>query len=86
MSPSSQALTLEALASQLADLLAAQISDLREYARATLEGEGTIQLEKHLRNLELRRAELFEQFEEAVAGSSSAPVVAPNELELPQDN
>jgi hypothetical protein len=65
MSTSPHAVALEALASQLADLLSTQVSDLREFARAMTGGEGTIQLEKNIRTLELRRVELYQQFEEA---------------------
>jgi hypothetical protein len=86
MSSSPRAAAIETLASQLADILSAQISELREFARSTVAGEGTIQLEKNLRSLELRRLELYLQFEEAVFGLPSAPAVAPNELELPEDN
>jgi hypothetical protein len=65
MPPSPQAVALESLALQLADLLSAQVSDLREFARATAAGEGTIQLERNLHNSELRRVELSQQFEKA---------------------
>jgi hypothetical protein len=70
MSPSLDAVALANLASQLADLLSAQVSDLREFARATTAGAGTIQLEKNLRNLELQRAELHQQFEEACSADA----------------
>ena len=65
MAPSLHAVTLQSLADQLADLLSAQVADLREYARAAGAGEGTIQLEKNLQSIELRRADLYRQFEEA---------------------
>jgi hypothetical protein len=67
MPPTLHAFALQSLADQLADLLSSQVADLREFARATTEGEGTIQLEKNLRSLELRRAELYRQFEKAVS-------------------
>ncbi|MGD0446762.1 MAG: hypothetical protein ABSA39_22730 [Edaphobacter sp.] len=56
--------TIEALALQLSDLMSAQIADLREYARATSVGEGTMHLERNLRRLELHRVELYRQLEE----------------------
>ena len=65
MAPSLNAAALQVLADQLADLLSAQAADLREYGRAAAAGEGTIQLEKSLRGLELRRADLYRQFEDA---------------------
>jgi len=65
MTLSPQTLALETAAGRLADHLAVQAADLREFARAIAAGAGTIQLEKHIRNLELQRAELYRQFEEA---------------------
>jgi hypothetical protein len=77
---------IEALASQLADLMLSQVADLREYARATQAAVGTMQLERNLRRLELRRIELYRQFEETAFAAPSPPIVALNELELPEDN
>jgi len=51
-----------------------------------LAGEGTIQLEKHLRELKRRRAELYLQFEGAALEPPPVLVIARNELELPEDN
>lgn len=65
MTLSPQAVALEAAAEKLADLSSAQASDLREFARALAAGAGTIQMEKHIRELELRRTELYRQFEQA---------------------
>jgi hypothetical protein len=61
----SEALALETAARKLADHLSSQAADLREFARAVAAGAGTIQLEKHIRDLELRRVELHQQFEQA---------------------
>jgi hypothetical protein len=47
--------------------------------------EGTLDLEQALRDREVRRADLYRQFEQA-AFSPLLPVVAPNELDLPEDN
>jgi hypothetical protein len=67
MTLSPQAVALETRAGELADHLSAQADDLREFARAVAAGAGTIQLEKHIRELELRRAELYQQFEKAAS-------------------
>ena len=66
MSRSPQSATLETAAEKLADHLSVQAADLREFARAVAANAGTIQLEKQLRMLELRRTELYQQFDEAV--------------------
>ena len=63
----------------------AHIADLREFAQATEAGEGTMHLEQALRLREIRRADLYRQFEQA-AFSPAPPGVAPNELDLPEDN
>ena len=60
--------------------------DLREFAQATEAGEGTLHLEDALRHREIRRADLFRQFELAAFSPAPIPVVAPNELDLPEDN
>jgi hypothetical protein len=75
MPPALRANLIETLVGQLADLLSAQAADLHEYARATSMEEGTIQLERNLRVLELRRAELYHQFEEAAFTVTPAPAV-----------
>jgi hypothetical protein len=59
---------------------------LREFAQATEAGEGTIHLEQALRVQEIRRADLYQQFEQAAFSPPPIPVVAPNELDLPEDN
>jgi hypothetical protein len=58
---------------------------LREFAQATEAREGTLDLEQALRDREVRRADLYRQFEQA-AFSLLLRVVAPNELDLPEDN
>jgi hypothetical protein len=73
------------LIDDLADLYLAQVADLREFAQATEAREGTLDLEQALRDREVRRADLYRQFEQA-AFSPLLPVVAPNELDLPEDN
>jgi hypothetical protein len=39
-----------------------------------------------LRHREIRRADLYRQFELAAFSPAPIPVVAPNELDLPEDN
>jgi hypothetical protein len=43
-------------------------------------------LEDAFRHREIRRADLYRQFEQAALCPASIPVVAPNELNLPEDN
>jgi hypothetical protein len=43
-------------------------------------------LEDGLRHREIRRADLYRQFEQAAFSPPPIPVVAPNELDLPEDN
>ena len=43
-------------------------------------------LEQTLRHREMRRADLYRQFEQAAFPAPPIPVVAPNELDLPEDN
>ena len=43
-------------------------------------------LEDALRHREIRRADLYREFEQAVFSPGPIPVVAPNELDLPEDN
>jgi hypothetical protein len=35
---------------------------------------------------QIRRADLYRQFEQAAFSPAAVPVVAPNELDLPEDN
>ena len=74
------------LIDDLAGLYLAQVADLREFAQATEAGEGTMYLEDTLRHREIRRADLYRQFEQAAFSPAPIPVVAPNELDLPEDN
>jgi hypothetical protein len=83
MSPFSRANTIETLVGQLEDLLSAQAADLREYAGAVAAGQGTIHLERSLHAMELRRADLYKQFEEAAF--NAPPIVAPGELDLAEE-
>jgi hypothetical protein len=85
MSHASRAAHLADLIDDLTGLYLAQVDDLREFAQATEAGEGTMHLEQALRQREIRRANLYRQFEQA-AFSQPLPVVAPNELDLPEDN
>jgi hypothetical protein len=85
MSHASRSAHIADLVDDLADLYLAQVADLREFAQATEAGEGTLDLEQALRDREVRRADLYRQFEQS-AFSPLLPVVAPNELDLPEDN
>jgi hypothetical protein len=85
MSHASRSAHIADLIDDLADLYLAQVADLREFAQATEAREGTLDLEQALRDREVRRADLYRQFEQA-AFSPLLPVVAPNELDLPEDN
>jgi hypothetical protein len=84
MSHASRVAHIADLVDDLADLYLAQVADLREFAQATEAGEGTTHLEDALRHREIRRADLYRQFEQAAF--SPIPVVAPNELDLPEYN
>jgi hypothetical protein len=64
----------------------AQVADLREFAQAIEAGEGTAHLEDVLRHREIRRADLYRLFEQAAFSPAPIPLVAPNELDLPEDN
>ena len=86
MSHVSRTAHLADLVDDLADLSLAQVADLREFAQATEAGEGTMHLEDALRHREIRRADLYRQFELAAFSPAALPVVAPNELDLPEDN
>jgi hypothetical protein len=59
----SRAAHLADLIDDLADLYLAQVADLREFAQITETGEGTLHLEDALRQREIRRADLYRQFE-----------------------
>ena len=54
----------------------AQVADLREFAQATEAGEGTMHLEDALRHREIRRADLYRQFEQAAFSPVPIPVAA----------
>jgi hypothetical protein len=86
MSHASRSAHIADLIDDLADLYLAQVTDLREYAQATEAEEGTLDLEQALRDREVRRADLYRQFEQAAFSPPPVPVVAPNELDLPEDN
>jgi len=58
-------LAQEAAAIALAVHLSAQATELRQFAQALAAQEGTIQIERHLKSLEMRRAELQALFDEA---------------------
>jgi uncharacterized iron-regulated protein len=85
MSHASSAAHIADLIDDLTSLYLAQVADLREYAQAIAAGEGTMHLEQALRHREIRRSDLYRQFEQT-AFSQPLPVVAPNELDLPEDN
>ena len=82
MSHASRAAHIADLIDDLVDLYLAQVADLREFAQAMEAGEGTMHLEQALR----RRADLYRQFELTAFSPAPIPVVAPNELDLPEDN
>jgi hypothetical protein len=86
MSHASRSAHIADLIDDLADLYLAQVADLREFAQATEAGEGTMHLEDALRHREIRRADLYRQFEQAAFSPPPIPVVAPNELDLSEDN
>jgi hypothetical protein len=86
MSHASHIANIADLIDDLADLYLAQVADLREFAQAAESGEGTAHLEQALRQREIRRADLYRQFEQAAFSPPPIPVVAPNELDLPEDN
>ena len=56
------------------------------YRIVAIPREGTRHLEDALRHREIRRADLYRQFELAAFSPAPIPVVAPNELDLPEDN
>jgi hypothetical protein len=53
---------------------------LHEFGQSTEPGEGTLHLEQALRHREIRRADLYWQFD------LGRLLPAPNELDLPEDN
>jgi hypothetical protein len=86
MSHASHTAHIADLIDDLADLYLAQVADLREFAQATEAGQGTMHLEDALRHREIRRADLYRQFEQAAFCPAPIPVVAPGEFALPEDN
>jgi predicted transcriptional regulator len=86
MSHASRSAHIADLIDDLVDLYLAQVADLREFAQATEAGEGATHLEDALRHREIRRADLYRQFELAAFSPAPIPVVAPNGLDLPGDN
>jgi hypothetical protein len=86
MSHASRVAHIADLIDDLADVYLAQVADLREFAQATEAGEGTLHLEDALCDREIRRADLYREFEQAAFSTPPIPVVAPNELDLPEDN
>jgi hypothetical protein len=86
MSHVSRSAHIADLIDDLADLYLAQVADLREFAQATEAGEGTMHLEQALRQREIRLADLYREFQLAAFSPAPVPVVAPNELDLPEDN
>jgi hypothetical protein len=73
MSPDSRKALIEDLVDELIALYQAQVADLHEYAQAVAAGEGTVQLERTLRRREIKRAELYSQFEQLAFPVSPAP-------------
>ena len=85
MSHTSRSAHIADLVDDLVDLYLAQVADLREFAQATQAGQGTMHLEQALRQWEIGRAD-HRQFEQAAFSPPPIPVIAPNELDLPEDN
>ncbi|MDX6464444.1 MAG: hypothetical protein QOH35_2080 [Acidobacteriaceae bacterium] len=77
MSHASRAAHVADLIDDLADLYLAQVADLREFAQTTEAGEVTLHLEQALRQREIRRADLYRQFEPAAFSPAPIPLVAP---------
>jgi len=65
MSLASRSSQIEDLIDDLIAVYRAQAADLREFAQAMSSGEGTVHLERTLRQREVKRAELYRQFEHA---------------------
>jgi hypothetical protein len=76
MNTASRNAQVENLVDELSGLYVAQAADLREYAQATLAGEGTIHLERALRYREAQRADLYRQFEQVAFRASQSPDIA----------
>jgi hypothetical protein len=70
MSHASHAAHVTALIEDLLDISLAQLADLREYAQALELEEGTIHLERSIRERERRRDEAFSLFEQAAFAPS----------------
>jgi hypothetical protein len=86
MSHASRTAHIADLIDDLTGLYLAQVADLREFAQATEAGEGTLHREDVLRHREIRRDDLYREFELAAFSPAQIPVVAPDELDLPEDN
>src|ERR1700733_7114432 len=86
MSHASRSTHIADLIDDVVDLSLPQVADLREFAQATEAGEGTMHLEQALRQREIRRADLYREFKLAAISPAPIPVVALNELDLPEDN
>ena len=86
MSHASQSTHIADLVDDLTGLYLSQVADLREFALATEAGVGTLHLEDALLQWEIRRAGLYREFELAAFSPAPVPVVAANELDLPEDN
>jgi hypothetical protein len=86
MSHASRTAHIADLIDDLTGLYLALVADLREFAQATEAGEGTLHLEPALRQREIRRDDLYRQFEQAAFSPAPIPVGAPNELDPPEDN
>jgi hypothetical protein len=86
MSHTSRAAHIADLIDDLTDLYLAQVVDLREFALVIEAGEGTLHIEQALRQREMRRDDLYGQFEQAAFSPAPIPVVVPNEIDLPEDN
>jgi hypothetical protein len=76
MNLASRTAQIENLVDELSDLYSAQAADLREYAQATVAGEGTVHLERALRRREVQRADLYHQFEQVAFRASQVPDTA----------
>jgi hypothetical protein len=85
MSHASRSAHIADLVDDLADLYLAQIADLREFAQATEAGEAPC-ISK-MPSATGKSGELTSTgFELAAFSPAPIPVVAPNDLDLPEDN
>jgi hypothetical protein len=73
MSHATRTARIEDLVDELIALYLAQAANLRENVEAAAAGEGTVNLERTLRHLEVQRADLYRQFEQAALPASAAP-------------